>query len=1217
MLMMFSIGAEAKIDVQIANDGKFDGGTIEVTNQKDLADGVEVTITVTPNDGYTITKGAITVVSTYPPSGNSSTRTPEIANNLTLYYNGSEKEDIKDLSAKRDYTFIVPSGFGAWVKEVTFTLSGSKRGGNRSIDYSGVYYIAYFGADKYVNDPNDENYNNNHYWCPVDCSGTWKAWFQFYTDDDEENDTKADTFSKTTDTGMEFLTTYRFRNNENYDSREAIWAITPHETIANAYYIQHRASEKYLTLNGYMRGTSGTGLNRLRVHLQSAKANNNLSVFTINQSSSYFLICPYTLDGQQWINVSTDATNVTKQDKDANSLIGTDTKTGVSGLNVGGTLGYFNNGDGDNNSKWYLEPALSIVPPTITNNFTANNTFTITAETGATIYYTTDGTTPTMSSYTGTGTTSVSFSQDVEMTVIKAIAKAENDPFPTIVTTYNLPVCERPVISVSGGNVMITCATEGATIYYTKDSSPATPYNGPFPKGSASTIRAIATKAGYVNSSEATLMPPTEISSSSQIIDMGGNYILADNFSSSGSIGTADNPFTGTIDGKMVTLSGLSHPFVGYANGAIIKNVILDNVTISGNNNGNAGAICGEATGDTRIYNCGVLATNSTVTTNKDGYTEITSCSSTISGSGYVGGIVGLLDGSSRVINCFSYANITAGNYVGGIVGYNNVATTSANLKTMVMNCMFYGDIDYTATTSRAPIYNGKIITNISGASGVSNFNYFLSEASYVQNQKITNGAYNCALSAETRYLQRFEFFRHLLNSNRELAAWWATGSRENKDEMMKWVMEPSQIGTTTPYPILKTFDKYSSVVNFDADNAPTATVHNKGGKLTSIGTNGELSVTISEDATMKAGVSRTFNLVITDKDPDHFNFNYGKVQLPYYNDYCTGNYTGNKVVTGWEVTVTGGIHVFDNSSEDASLKTISADGDIELNTPYNFADRKSTQKDNYSTNGNRIFNQGAYFDVPEGVTSITIKPHWAKCVFVADEYMDVVYDQNMDNKANVTTIGDGKRYASGTLNINGTESPVYTSMGDALTALNPSSTSTVYDNAIVLVGNVHNIGITSTSADKPFTIMSIDLDEDNEPDYSYILRFDSRNSVHPVRIDFLNVIGLGMAQKSTGGPGTYNLGIMNPLDWFEVTNTALFRVTQFEYEHASRTASPIILHGGVIEQWVSAQSKGNGNKTKYIHVGGNVWFKEFHMGWHLRNIRRCLLLVVTSIIFI
>ena len=137
MLMMFSIGAEAKIDVQIANDGKFDGGTIEVTNQKDLTDGVEVTITVTPNGGYTIKKSAITVVSTYPPSGNSNTRTPEIADNLTLYYNGSEKEDIKDLSAKRDYTFIVPSGFGAWVKEAKFKLPG---GGakNRGTDYSGT-----------------------------------------------------------------------------------------------------------------------------------------------------------------------------------------------------------------------------------------------------------------------------------------------------------------------------------------------------------------------------------------------------------------------------------------------------------------------------------------------------------------------------------------------------------------------------------------------------------------------------------------------------------------------------------------------------------------------------------------------------------------------------------------------------------------------------------------------------------------------------------------------------------------------------------------------------------------------------------------------------------------------------------------------------------------------------------------------------------------------
>ena len=72
---------------------------------------------------------------------------------------------------------------------------------------------------------------------------------------------------------------------------------------------------------------------------------------------------------------------------------------------------------------------------------------------------------------------------------------------------------------------------------------------------------------------------------------------------------------------------------------------------------------------------------------------------------------------------------------------------------------------------------------------------------------------------AEDRFLQRFEFFRHLLNSNRELAAWWATGSCDNKDEMMKWVLEPSQKGTSTPYPILKTPGKYPSVVNLVKDN--------------------------------------------------------------------------------------------------------------------------------------------------------------------------------------------------------------------------------------------------------------------------------------------------------------------------------------------------------------------------------------------------------------
>ena len=128
---------------------------------------------------------------------------------------------------------------------------------------------------------------------------------------------------------------------------------------------------------------------------------------------------------------------------------------------------------------------------------------------------------------------------------------------------------------------------------------------------------------------------------------------------------------------------------------------------------------------------------------------------------------------------------------------------------------------------------------------------------------------------------------------------------------------------------------------------------------------------------------------------------------------------------------------------------------------------------------------------------------------------------------------------------------------------------------------------------------MSADFDNDNEPDYSYILRFDGRTGTHPVRVDFLNIPGLGMAQKSTGGTGSYNFGIMQSKGWFETTNTSLFRVTQFEYDNSNRVAAPLILQGGVMEQWVSGQSGGRSNNTTYFHVGGNVWFKEFHRGTH------------------
>ena len=681
----------------------------------------------------------------------------------------------------------------------------------------------------------------------------------------------------------------------------------------------------------------------------------------------------------------------------------------------------------------------------------------------------------------------------------------------------------------------------------------------------------------------------------SEITALNGTYILTSNVDASvfANLYDAENPktFTGTLDGDMYTISGLSHALFNTINGGTVKNVMLDNVNITEGTN--VGAIANEVIGTSdiiaRIYNCGVL-------------------SGSVSGSSKVGGLVGRLgqygdagkpNCYARVINCFSYADINGGTDKGGIVGYNCYATNSNDLRSMVMNCMFYGDI--VEGNKIAPIYGGTNISNV-GSTGVGNYNYFCAEASYVENNKIN--VYNCALMAETRYLQRFEFFRHLLNAHREVAAWWAGVS---KDQIMKWVMEPSQIGSTTPYPILKRPGKYPSVVNYDADHATIGKPRNQGGKL------GELTVNIQMGSGAvfgpPSGASITtskLTLNITDKDTLHYNFNYYKVQLPYYNDVGTGNYTGNRVVAGWKIVgIEGGTPgTFTNTGADV---TYDEKGNI-ATMPFNFADRNCTNKDLYGTGGsNRVFNQGAYWDVPDGVTAITIEPYWAKCVYLADPNADKVYSTDMKTGYDVSNVGGGKIYTNGNnYSIAGEEQVVYTTMGNAIASSGSAlfsgvdaSNHTVYDYAVVLVGNYHHYGDMEAGNNKPYTVTSVDLDGDNEPDYSYILRFDSRKKLHPVRVDFINIPGLGMAQKSTDGTGSYNLGIFQPLYWFESTNTSLFRVTQFEYDNSDRKAAPYIVQGGVMEQWVSGQSGGAANLTTYFHVGGNVWFKEFHRGTH------------------
>ena len=292
----------------------------------------------------------------------------------------------------------------------------------------------------------------------------------------------------------------------------------------------------------------------------------------------------------------------------------------------------------------------------------------------------------------------------------------------------------------------------------------------------------------------------TPITSLESITNATGHYVITADISG-GTPGVAT--FSGTLEAAVdpatqmpYRISGLSAPLFTTLTGTV-RNLVFANVAISGHS-GNTGTVAAIANGAARIYNVGILG-------------------GSLSGTGYTGGLVGLLDGTARVVNCYSYADITGGTDVGGLVGHNNVASTTTNnvstannnLKTMVMNCMFYGNITGGANVS--PIYGGQIIRSnytATNNSGINNYNY------YRFNSTLTGGTvvYNCALAAEDRFLERFEFYRQILNSTRELAAWYATGTAQ-RTAMYKWVLETADLANADPmpYPVLKPQGQYPS----------------------------------------------------------------------------------------------------------------------------------------------------------------------------------------------------------------------------------------------------------------------------------------------------------------------------------------------------------------------------------------------------------------------
>jgi len=471
----------------------------------------------------------------------------------------------------------------------------------------------------------------------------------------------------------------------------------------------------------------------------------------------------------------------------------------------------------------------------------------------------------------------------------------------------------------------------------------------------------------------------------------------------------------------------------------------------------------------------------------------------------------------------------------------------------MVANCLNYST--ELSGTKTYPVYGGNDLDNKQKPL----YDFFLYDG--VKDFTSTNGA----LPAEARFLNRFEYIRATLNAEKKLMAYYLFGDQTATSEIGKWVLDTE----IAPYPIIKKWGKYPSLVNPDY----------------TFRTEGTLSVTIS-------GYSGgAISLPISDQKEDEFDYGYHKVQLPYYNDYFNNNYQANKVVTGWKITsVSGGT---------AGSFTTSGDN------AYNFADRNCTQKDLFSVSG-RVFAQGGFYYVPEGVTGITIEPYWANDVVYA-------YDPNLDKVY-------GMGYSE--TNYGPTYQPTFTVPNGAKTAYSLraahnllSTTTNVYDHAIVMIGNLNarSGGSPVDNTGSAYTLMSIDEDKDNEPDYVEIYGHVNMQNIPPTRLDFVHQVGISWVKKPMGESLQSYSGIAMTRGHFEITETAFARFTEFETGRNNDYVAdaPLIFNGGLIDQFVTIRYTPT-DKVNYAILGGHTYFNAYTPGCHAGTAQKTTLFPVS-----
>jgi N-acetylneuraminic acid mutarotase len=230
------------------------------------------------------------------------------------------------------------------------------------------------------------------------------------------------------------------------------------------------------------------------------------------------------------------------------------------GIDENGAVAYLND-------MWEYQPSTTALPTAATPTFSvtpgtygAVQSVTISDTTsGATIYYTTNGTTPTAGSSLYDGAIPVSSTETLEAIAVVA-SGYYNSAVATAAYTINLPAAATPTFSVAPGtyataqSVTISDATPGETIYYsTNGTTPTTGssvYSSALTVSSTETLEAIATASGYSASAVATAaytITPSTTGASNEWVWMGGSSTVGSNGAQPGVNGTLGTPAAGNI----------------------------------------------------------------------------------------------------------------------------------------------------------------------------------------------------------------------------------------------------------------------------------------------------------------------------------------------------------------------------------------------------------------------------------------------------------------------------------------------------------------------------------------------------------------------------------------------------------------------------------------------------------------------------------------------